>query len=1149
MKKYSLFLAFLSLTLVSVAQDLKIGFLTNQKIKQADVETAAAWKFLSSQPGISASWLTTKTIGKRAKINSFDVIWIHLADTSIHLADIFTPKIIAGLKTYVQNGGNLLVSQEAFPLINLLEIETEKPVLVNKQAKDSGYGRMLGFHSFRSHPVFDGLNGGAYILKPSANITVRNYGFFGDTIPATGKVVATDWDYIFLREDKKMIVEYETGKGKILAVGGYMYFSYPEKQNAKAGETYNVNRQHLEKFTSNCFNYLAGRSKVDAYYWNYQPPKTEVFGLDGNSWFPMMRPTVKSHQWEINESKTDLRRRFATDNFWDVAGQRMLIMGKETGGIDEIWAHPFMAFRDYEVGVKFEYRDTIYWLNDEKPAITVHPESFERLYQFKRAFLKEVVCVSPDQLQGVIHYEYRGVYPAELFIRFKSNQRIMWPYSENVLGGLKYAFDEKLNSFIITDPSGDFVSMLGFTKTPEPVYFSNSPLLPSFKPVKCPIGAYSEIFPVDSVWKTKSADGLKISGLAKINLEMNDNFDVIISATSEGTTKTIQAFQDALFDPEKVYKNALLHQEEISGKMLSITTPDAVFNTGFAWAVNASDRFFVTTPGIGSSLVAGYGTTENGWDGEHKVNGRPGYAWYFGRDAEWSAFALLGYGDFEKVKGVLETLQKFQDLNGKIFHELSTSGFAHYDASDATPLYVALAGRYLKHSGDKDFIRESWNNIKAAMDFMYSTDTDGDGLIENTNVGHGWEEGGGLFGSHTTLYLASCWAAALQEAAFIAQNLDFDDLATKYETDKNAVIQKINSLFWSNDQDYFYHGLKQDGLFINEKSIMPTIPVLFGQVGKERSYQVLEAFAKNEFTANWGVRIVSERSPMFRPQGYHTGSVWPLFTGWTALAEYEAGRGIQGFSHIMNNLHVYDDWALGFVEEVLNGAEYKPSGVCSHQCWSETMVLQPAIEGMLGLKPDATENFLAFSPDFPANWDTVTIKNIRVGKHLLDFKQFRDDNKVSFIFSNQGTESLKIQFSPNFPSGTEISEIRLDGVIQQFDEENIILNFDIFKTSKIEISFKNGIEVLPLIAHPKPGDSPEGIRIVSSNFENGIYEISFQAKSGSSEEFEVFVNSRKIKDVVNAKLMSQHDRIFRFGLDFPEIDSKYSTQKVKILVN
>jgi hypothetical protein len=91
--------------------------------------------------------------------------------------------------------------------------------------------------------------------------------------------------------------------------------------------------------------------------------------------------------------------------------------------------------------------------------------------------------------------------------------------------------------------------------------------------------------------------------------------------------------------------------------------------------------------------------------------------------------------------------------------------------------------------------------------------------------------------------------------------------------------------------------------------------------------------------------------------------------------------------------------------------------------------------------------------------------------------------------------------------------------------------------------------VLPFIAHPKPGESPEGSRIIETKFVNGIYEISFEGKSGSSEEFKVYINNSKIKEVINAKLLSQDNRIFKFSLDFPETDSKYATKTVKILTD
>ena len=358
MKKLLTCLITVLISMSGFSQNINVGFVNNQKLKNASIETKTAWQYLDGEQNIDGKYFSINKLKQLKLMQQFDVLWIHLPDTNINLEESFSQKILDNLKDYVVDGGNLLLSHEAFRLINLLEVETEKPKLVYKKGTDSGYGRMLGFHAFRSHPIFEGLNGGSYILKPSADIKVRNYGFFNDNLPASGKVVATDWDYIFVREDKKLILEYELGKGKILAIGGYMNFEYPAKENASKGQIYNVNRLHLEKFTANCFNYLSGISKdTSPNYWNYQSQGVTPFPSEEINFFPMMRPARKSHVWEIPEHPMKLTRRFATDNYWDVAGQRLLIMGKEKGGIDEIWAHPFMAFRDYEVGIKFSDKE------------------------------------------------------------------------------------------------------------------------------------------------------------------------------------------------------------------------------------------------------------------------------------------------------------------------------------------------------------------------------------------------------------------------------------------------------------------------------------------------------------------------------------------------------------------------------------------------------------------------------------------------------------------------------------------------------------------------------------------------------------------------------------------------------------------------
>ncbi len=1150
-KQITLLSLLIGLSLTLFAQPVKVGFYAENKPEKSEAAIKSAYQFLTSNTGIQGSYLSLKKLKKLKKLEQLDVIWLHIPDTLINPEDYFDQEAQDNLRTFVSNGGGLLLSREAFGLINILGLESEKPEIIPKQASDNGYGRMLGFHAFRQHPVFDGLNGGAYILKPSNDFRVRNCGYFGNRSPESGKVVATDWDYIFLRENKKLVLEYDFGKGKILAVGAYMYFELPSKEHATAGQPYNVNRQHLEKFTSNCIEYLSGKkNKEQAFYWNYQAPVFEEFDANSLKYFPQMQLQKPAHEWQTSSSDIELSNGFASKNFWDIAGERLLVMGKENSGIEEVWAHPFMAFRDYEVGIKFLNQDTIYWLSEERPVVEINPESFAHHYRIRDAILKEVITVSPTNPQGVIHYEYRGVTPANLFIRFKTNQRIMWPYSHKVLGGMKYDFHEQLNAFIITDPSGDFTTILGFNKETLPVYFSDSPLLPTIKIKSNPIGHYSDIYPTDSLWHGEPTEDYIISGLAKIKLEVNDNLDVIFAAGSEGTAKTISAYENAKSDPEKIYRQALKYHETTQKKFLAITSPDSIFNEAYQWALSGADKFFVTTPGVGSSIVAGYGTTATGWEGEHEVNGRPGYSWYFGRDAVWSAFALLDYGDFEKVKTILEMLQKYQDLNGKIYHELSTSGFVHYDASDATPLYVILAGRYLKHSGDLDFISESMPHIKAALEFMYSTDTDGDGLIENTNVGHGWVEGGALFGSHTSIYLASCWAEALKESAYIFKNLGKNEQSRHYQKNANEVSALIIKKFWNIDDEYFYHGFKPDQTFIKEKSIMPSIPVLFGQIEKKRAILSTAPYGTNDYTSDWGARIISESSPIFNPKGYHTGSVWPLYTGWVALAEYKTGRKIQGFSHIMNNLLIYDDWAQGFIEEVLHGEEYKPAGVCHHQCWSQTMALQPAIEGMLGMKPDAINNLLELRPSFPANWDTIHIQNIRVRSHLIAFSQMRNDDIIIYHFEKSNPDPLKIEFLPNLPAGTELISKSLNGKLQRPRNENLPeFSFSLDKKSTIELQIRNGIEVLPVYTNPKPGSKSEGFRIREYYLEKNVYTINFEGKPNAIQEFSVYINGKQPVKVEKAELTEREGKIYTYRVNFPNVDSKYAKQQVKIFLD
>jgi len=1100
---------------------ISIGFVTRNNIEN-EKEIRAAYTFLTDNKNYNPKKISFEEIAQNNFILSdFDLVWFHDPDTGEFAESDISKRVFNAFKNYIDKQGNLLLTQNAFKLLSILGLEENEPQTISVEVKDQGYGRKRGFHSFRTHPIFKHLYGGAYVFNPVKDTLIRQIGYFNFQKKTSGNIVAVDRAYIRFKEDKKLILEYKNGNGKIISIGSYIQFS-----------TENYNQQHLELFFHNVINYLTDRIKGEQHYWHQDDCTVQKFSSETDTLkFP------DSFQWRKKQSEIILTRDKATDYPWDMAGQRMVIMGNENAGIEEIWSHPIMVLRDYEIGYRFISDKRIHWLSDNDPEIAIEPHAFTRTYTIENCSLTEIITTDITRPVGIIHYDYTGTKPVHLYLRFKSNLRYMWPYSSRVFGSLHYDWNRKGNYFIIKDKSGDFSSIIGTNKIPQ----------------QNMIGQFGAVSFKNEQLVGTPGSAFQVYALSEFLLYDQDSFDVIISSSSQGAKKCKDHYSEAVRKPYSIYTSSYTYYQNLLHEKLRVTAPDPIFNEGYTWALIGTDKFFVHTPGIGKSLVAGYATTAHGWDGGQEVSGRPGYAWYFGRDGQWSGFALNGYGDFEKVKEILIQYLDFQDISGKIYHELTTSGVVHYDASDATPLFLILAGDYLRHSGNKEFIQSNWRKIKKTIDYCYSTDTDNDKLIENINVGHGWVEGGHLYGGKSTLYLSSCWAEALKQASYMANVLGKTAESEKYKEDYDAVARIINQKFWNAETGCFNHSVTEDRSFITDVTVMPSIPLYFNQIQDySKSQSVLDKIAANNFSSEWGVRIVSEASEHFNPRGYHTGSVWPLFTGWTALAEYNNYKPFQGFQHLMDNLVIYKDWSLGYIEEVLHGASYKPSGVCSHQCWSETMILQPLIEGMLGLEPSALRNTLSFSPVLPFHWNTFRVENIRVGNTLLHMDMIKKNNKVFYHFTQNHKAGLNIDFKPVFPHTTVIKTITVNG-----EEININLNkhssltipefdFIIKDTVMVEIEYQGGIYVIPDFIIPETGETAEGLRVISQNFENNRFLINLGAPAGSSYNITVFLGDSIPEKILHASILKKNKNIYMLKIDFEENSSKYVKKQVII---
>lgn len=1031
----------------------------------------------------------------------------------------------AGLLQFVEGGGHLLLSMEAVRLLNEWGIEKNKLDIREDSVIDEGFGRPQGFHSYQKHPIFDGLHGGAYIWKGKTDHVARKIGFFGQHLPDTGmaKVIGIGWSYITFHEDEKLVIEYSLGKGSIIAVGAYTYFSRP-----------NFNTEELYRFYTNIFKYTAGRlSSVKSGYWSYARSQVLPSHL-------VLKPVrvAAGTNWKLSSLTMKLERNMATDNFVDVAGRRMLLMGKERGGIDEIWTHPFMSFRDIQTAVQLKGKDTLLWLKQLVPQIIVSPEMIIRKYVIGHDTLREMITVDFDKPVGVLHYEWTGNDVAKIWIKYTSNLRAMWPYSDTSSPVMSYQWSEAINAALVSNQHAGSLSIMGFSDRPA------GQLLGQFKDFRIVKGSIRGI----------PASLKEVSGLFGFDAnKLKGKFNAYMIAGDESIDKMIGLYRRVMPKLNTLYQASSDYYSRLLKKQMMITSPDKKFNEGYRWAMVRSDQFLQTTPKVGTSMMAGFGTTAVGWNGRQAISGRPGYAWYFGRDGEWSSMALDAMGGFEKVRQVLDLLVKYQAVNGKIFHELTSSGAVHYDASDATPLFVVLASHYLHYSGDSSYIRRIWASIKKAMDFCYSTDTDQDGLIENTNVGHGWVEGGPLFGTHTEFYLAGSWAAALDAAGYMAAHLRLPMLQKQYERDAKEVKKIIDQNFWSAHQKSFYHGKMLDGSYMKDATVLQAVPILLNTViDPKKAWQATDTFAANNFSTDWGMRIIPDDNPNFNPGAYHAGMVWPLFSGYASLAEYKTGHYISGFTHMMNNLLEYQSWALGSVGETMNGANYRPAGVCSQQGWSETMVIQPAIEGMLGFNPDALSSHVEISPCFPWDWNKVNITQMHVGKITINMNFQQSKGKCIYQFQKVSGTSLSLNFNPVLAPGTRVRKIWANGKEISFSESQqgqgvkIMLPQLVLKDHlQIILQYTGGIGVLPLVNEPLPQAANIGIKIVQQQWQKDTYKLVVEGVPGKTYQLKLY-SGGPLKKVENASVKYQSLGRYLISGAIPKGKNKYGRQDIII---
>jgi hypothetical protein len=593
----------------------------------------------------------------------------------------------------------------------------------------------------------------------------------------------------------------------------------------------------------------------------------------------------------------------------------------------------------------------------------------------------------------------------------------------------------------------------------------------------------------------------------------------VLAARADDQADARDDFRAALADPAAIWTANANYWREFLAETVAIASPDPTLDEAFRWAKVGLEAFRMTTPGMGTGLGAGFASAKRAeddqWAAENDFLRRPGYGWYFGRDGVWSAFAADAYGGSDLAEEALRFLARYQDVDGKILHELSPGWVAHYDAADSTPLFLLGLEHHVRTTGDRELLRELWPSVRRAMDFLDTTDTDGDGLIENTNVGHGWIEGGKFYGAHTTLYLAGVWTASLEAVARMAEWVVDDDLRQSAAERATTARQAVNDGSWDPLDRHYRYGKRSDGSYMSHRTILPAVPALLGVTDRDKTRPMIELFGSAEITSDWGARMAPRSNPDYNPTGYHEGSVWPLYTGWTSLAAYVARQPLTGFLHAYNNLRLVRHGSLGYVTEVLNGDVMEAAGVTGHQAWSHALTILPVLEGMLGIRPDAMNGVLRMRPQLPGGWRELTVQRVHVGEDAFNITIRREEETSAFIIERvAGNAPIQFDLALPFPRATlvNLDHDRTTGVAIPAGES--IVNRPTEKQVRVlaTLSEAQGViafrhspfpEVIQPLPSPAPGATSESLRIVKSRFTAGALDVRVEGLPGRPYRFSV----------------------------------------------